>query len=269
MNVMDVVVVNPFSGRGAALRNFRRESPEGRVLISEYPGHIRQFLSHGGYDRVHVFGGDGTLHEAVNGVMEAGQDAEIILHPSGTGNDFMKSLKPGRSRPDIIAIEMPDKTEYAVNTCGIGFATAVVRQTSGKKMGKVNYLARALVTLLGNRRFYVRIKAGKYMEMEVFQVDICNGMFYGGGMKVSPESDPYDGMLDVLYSDPLGYLEAVSLISRIYKGTHTSHPKIHSFRAKVMEIFSEHTIHGDGEIIGKGPARISTAKGPVFVRDGE
>jgi diacylglycerol kinase family enzyme len=89
-------------------------------------------------------------------------------------------------------------------------------------------------------------------------VVVANCQFYGGGMKVSPRSYPSDGLLDVQISTgPKS--EAFTLLPKIYRGEHVPHPHIKELRGREVRVEAERplSVEGDGEVLGKTPARFT------------
>ena len=229
--------------------------------------HAVELASHGGYDEIVAVGGDGTVHEVVNGIMISGSDPLLTVVPAGTGNDFSRNIGTGARKIDIGKIELDDRTEWFVNTMGFGFASAVVSETYGKKTGKTAYLLSAIKNLVKYGSEYARLDIdGKYIEEDLFQIDICNGMFYGNGMKVSPESKIDDGFLDIVLTKRIPTMKAFSTIPMIYKGTHIKNGISKSTKAKEIEIVSEHLLHADGEIVGESPAVVSIVPRAISAR---
>jgi diacylglycerol kinase family enzyme len=88
---------------------------------------------------------------------------------------------------------------------------------------------------------------------------IANGRYFGGGMQVAPEAKLDDNLLDVVIIGNFGKLELIKNISRVYKGTHLTHPKVRLEKGTSVTIESaqQFLLHADGELLGEGPVSFS------------
>ena len=230
---------------------------------------------------VTVYGGDGSVYEAVNAIMNAGagESAELTVIPFGTGNDFVKSL-PTESgiRKKIDLIKFNDK--YSANIINIGFDCDVVRVTEKlKKMklvrGSIAYAIGVLVTVFQ--------KIGKSFDIEFTLEDgtvehengehllcvIANGRYYGGGFCCAPNAELDDGILDVMLVRKISRLRFAKFIGGYKKGLHimpdgSINPKYQSIliykRCKAVKLNNIMQLCADGEIIDCKDADISVAE---------
>lgn len=230
--------------------------------------------------RFYACGGDGTLGEAVCGMMALpeGSDAALGLVPSGTGNDFVRNFLGGEhffAVEDQIAAEeitidlLRCNDRYAVNMVNIGFDCEVVCKTLDLKKNKfvpkkLTYVVGLLITLI--RKPGVRAKAqGEDEAREYLLNTYANGCFCGGGFHSNPRADLTDGMIDALRVFPIGRLRFLSIVGAYKKGTHLD-PKY----AKILEnkklssvdlSFEKATnISVDGEVISADELHLSVVK---------
>jgi diacylglycerol kinase (ATP) len=254
-------------------------------VITEAPGHAVELAKQAakkGYDMVVSVGGDGTIHEIVNGLYASGNINENLLGivSTGTGSDYIRStgtprkiedacrrfLQPRQRTVDLGIVEYAKNGGRAerlfVNFAGIGFDAEIVRRTTlqFKKLGALpSYLLGVLTTLVSyhNRKISLVVD-GQEEERRVCTVIMNNGKYGGGGMYTAPQADLSDGLLDVMIIGDVDKADLLRSLPRIYKGTHLTHPKVTAKTAKEVEIKSlseKLFLQADGELLGEVPAR--------------
>ncbi|MEW6307974.1 MAG: diacylglycerol kinase family protein [Bacillota bacterium] len=283
------VVVNPVAGhnRGqrageAVSRLLAQRGIPHTCVYTEHPGHATELARAavaGGASVVASVGGDGTLHEVVNGLV--GGRATLGVVSCGTGNDFARTL--GLPVDPLHALEVVlsgvrrrldlgrVNDRYFINVAGVGFdAEACVRvnRYSKRITGKLPYLAAVLATLASYRCAPAELVIdGVPMQADVFLVSVGNGKYYGSAMMMCPGAEMDDGLLDVVVGDGVGRLEALRLLPKVYSGTHVSHRKVKVYRAKEISVRPQSplSVQADGEVIGRTPAVFSVAPGALDV----
>lgn len=302
-------VVNPKSGGGATERAWsamrttvERALGPLEVAMTERPGHGVELAREGakaGHPLVVAVGGDGTLHEVVNGVMQAnlGADsARIGLIGQGTGGDFRKTLGlehrldryvdalvSGKERPlDVGRFRGGGKGEhYFVNILSAGMGGLVDRYVADSSRilgGKAAYFGASLKALLAARVGNLKCKVtyeGKTEERNIrsFMIAICNGRFFGGGMKVAPEAQIDDGALDVVALGPTSKLAFAMTSSSIYSGDHIGRAGTVHFRAQKIELDLANEdardvflLDVDGEPMGTLPLSVEVVPNALVLR---
>ena len=282
-----VIIANPRSGRGrveAALPEIERILQDQvlayRVVRTTHPGHATQAARdalRAGERYLVAAGGDGTVHEVANGMIEDGRplaaDAVLGVVAACSGCDFARSFGlPGdavqaahhlagdRVRPiDVGSITCADgTTRYFVNIAEAGLGGAVVARAArlSPLLRGARYACGFWLTLPGFRPATVRLDAdGQAFEWRAFNVVVANCRFYGGGMQISPKSQPDDGALDVLVmTGPKS--DAFTTIPKVYKGTHLPHRNIAELPAVSLRIEADppFPVEADGETLGTTPA---------------
>ena len=282
-----VIIANPRSGRGrleAALPRIegilQDQGLAYRVVRTTHPGHATQAARdalRAGERYLVAAGGDGTVHEVANGMIEDGRplaaDAVLGVVAAGSGCDFARSFGlPGdavqaahhlagdRVRPiDVGSITCADgTTRYFVNIAEAGLGGAVVARAArlSPLLRGARYACGFWLTLPGFRPATVRLDAdGQAFEWRAFNVVVANCRFYGGGMQISPKSQPDDGALDVLVmTGPKS--DAFTTIPKVYKGTHLPHRNIAELPAVSLRIEADppFPVEADGELLGTTPA---------------
>jgi diacylglycerol kinase (ATP) len=275
------IILNPMADMGHAwqvardLRTIAIEHGNTDWSGTVYPGHAIELARQAGeqgYDMVIAMGGDGTVHEAVNGLMQIPQERRPILGvvPVGSGNDFAHAihipLKADHAlahalngEPSLVDLGlMTDehgRQEYFDNTLGMGF-DAVVTIRSHKLpivRGFLMYLTAVVQTILLNHdpaRVQIETEQEQW-EDEVLMTTICNGGREGGGFLLSPASSMTDGTLEFLTVRKVSRLMMFRLLPEFLKGTHMRFKKeVRMGQCKKFSLTSNRPlyIHADGEI---------------------
>lgn len=285
------VIVNPASGSG--LTGLRWPRIHKALLDSglsfdyvrtDHRGHAMELAkkaARAGYGMVVACGGDGTLNEVVNGLMESGNAGDVTLGilNTGTGCDFARFLgisrdyrlscrclvSPRKMRADVGLVECFKEgrpvTRFFISAAGLGFDGMVVEAAAkGPKFvrGAVPYFFGVLRSLGTYRNVDVHLRLDDVSEdTRICSVVVANGGFYGAGMHIAPGADLGDGLFEVLIIGDLSKLELVQAFPRAYRGTHVTHPKVRIAKAAQVSVESQERIlvQADGEWLGEAPAR--------------
>lgn len=283
-----LVIVNRVAAHGRAARVWDEVRPVLGQYLGEYdwletqgPGHateLAQKAAQAGVERVVALGGDGTVHEIVNGL--AGSPISLGIIPAGTGNDFCRTLElPKRPLEALTAInsqsirriDLPRANgHYYINVAGIGFDAEVAGEVNRryKAGGPLAYLLGIFSVLPRYSPAPLRLTLDDLViEQTCLLVAAGNGRYYGGGLKICPEAIPDDGLFDVIVGGDLGKLETVALLPRVFMGTHTTHPKVKTYRVRrvVVESPVSLLLQADGEIIGQTPVTFELAPGALNI----
>jgi diacylglycerol kinase (ATP) len=286
-----LTIVNPISAGGATAKRWPRirdslaRHINFDVAQTEYPQHaIRLGIEARelGYSRVICVGGDGTLNEVVNGILQGSPDIplpEVGMVPSGTGSDLARSIGIARDTDEACArLAAPyrqltdlglvayrgasgEEQRYFVNAAGLGYAAEVVSRRNGFNRylrGTLPYLASVATTLMTHRNSDVKITLdGSTSSHRVTAVVLAIGQYFGGGMRVAPNAILDDGMFDVVTIGDVTHLELVYNFPRVYRGTHLNHPKVRAERARSIAVESDQPmlVQADGELLGLSPVR--------------
>ena len=294
-----VLIANPHAGRGrvdAALPRveqvLRSENLGYRIVRTTHPGHAtetaREALQSGERFLVAV-GGDGTVHEVVNGMLEDGRplvpDAVLGVVAAGSGCDFVRSFglpgdaeqAAGRLAGDgVRAVDVGTVTcagarpRYFVNIAQAGLGGQVVARSAGlsRYLGRARYAAAFWLTLPGFRPATVRLDAdGHAYAWRAFNVVVANCRFYGGGMQISPNSDPGDCLLDVLVmTGPKS--GSFTTLPKVYQGAHLPHRHIAELHAAGLRVDAgaPFPVEADGELLGTTPASFGIIPGGLRLK---
>ena len=230
-------------------------------------------------------GGDGSMNEMVNGVMQARNEGADIsslrvgLYPAGTGNDFARTfgireeleqlrllIREDRYRPvDLGFIQFRDTTgrpsqRYFINITDLGMGGVIAQKLDryGKWMGPSLMFQRAIVsTLLSYKKIQVRIKGdGLDYEGPITNLVIANGKYFGNGLGIAPDANPHDGMFSIVVIGKISMKDYIRLQGVVKKCRLLDHPEVHYYSTR--ELVVETTgppapIDMDGEFIGYNP----------------
>lgn len=282
-----VVIVNPVAGRGLGMRLVPRlehlvreaiaattQACEVRVALTsvttDAESLAREAVAHGA-DLVVAAGGDGTLNGVVNAV--AGTSVGIAQIPLGTGNDFARALGVPRSPHEAVRllrdgriaqmdVGVADGRRF-LNVAGCGFDAAVAEQMNRRRRwlsGTPAYVLTVLATLARYRPVPMRIRVDETtIETPAMLCAVANGTGYGGGMRIAPEARWDDGLLDVCVVKAVGKLEFLRAFPRVFRGNHTTHPKVIMLRGKTVHVESAWPVPAllDGELAGNTPVQFA------------
>ena len=277
------IIVNPISGRGLGERSIPRihEAMQGmdyKLVRTErmwLAKELAEAATREGYDVIVSAGGDGTLNEAINGIMHArtnGKNPAFTVLSVGTGNDFssgagipvtleegLQALKANkRKRIDIGFVKGGDYPDgrYFGNGVGMGFDAAVGFETLKVRWtrGLLAYLIGAIKTIfLYYNPPHVEIKLDHETITQVsLMVSVMNGKRLGGGFKMAPESKNDDGMFDLCIVETASKGRIFGLIPYFLNGTQATQPEVKMRRSRHVELKAlEKTfpVHADGETI--------------------
>jgi YegS/Rv2252/BmrU family lipid kinase len=248
-------IVNPAAGggrsaklAGSALARLRERGLHADVIASTGPGHAEQLAREAydqGYRRFLAVGGDGTAHEILNGVFANRRETKRIalgFLPLGTGNSFLRdftnqgaqasldALVAGRKRAvDLIRLTHQGGEIYSFNLLSVGFTADVAALTNRafKPLGTLGYLLGVFLRVVQLRRRTFALKCdddADWDERPCLFLSFNNSKFTGGKMMIAPGADPADGFIEFVRWAPIGRLGLLSMLPRLYDGTHITHP---------------------------------------------
>jgi diacylglycerol kinase (ATP) len=287
------IILNPSAGNGNGLKALPKieQLCKDRQLSfdlvrTERVGHgielTRQAVQDG-FAVVVAAGGDGTVNEALNGLMQARQDG-LPMPPLGVlcvgrGNDFAGSLglaedlpgglaglQAGRRRTvDIgrVAGGLVPSGRYFCNCVGVGFdaITTIEVHKLPRWGGYLAFMVGVLKTVfLYNHAPMARIEFdGTVITQRSLLISIMNGRRLGGGFIMAPDSLPDDGFFDLCIAEQMGSLEVFKMIPHFTKGDQATQPTIKTGRASKISIQAQDgplPAQTDGEIISVDGTRL-------------
>lgn len=291
-------IINPVSGRRKAISVYEQISMEkygfiATSYITEYPGHATQILSSislDAHDAIVVFGGDGTIHEVVNGLMSRsdGSILPIGIVPLGTGNALMHDLdiltvekaletisEAKTLKIDLLKCTTPTNVIYAFNMLGWGIAETINKVAERSRwLGKQRYNVASLIELLKNPSWKCKIILDESIIDDKITFFMANNTQYtGNGMRIAPQAILNDGMMDVIVLTHQPRYKLLRLFLKVFSGHHVDHPeilyqKVRKIRIEPAEVMP---LIIDGQQTGFTPIEISilSAGLEIFFNDKE
>ena len=272
--------LNPAAGRGRAGRRARRindllvragEHVEMQLstAVGDLEEQVRRSVERG-VQRIVVAGGDGSVHEAVNGIMRAGGTAALGVVPTGTGNDFAKAAGiplDWQHATELLAdrIMANERTRcidigrmndrYFANGAGIGLDAKVTRIARSYRLpiGDLVYLIAILRTMLdgiASPRMRITTASG-VREGPITLANVANGDWIGGMFNIAPDARHDDGIFDLLIVDPVSWRRILQLLPRLMAGTHMREKEISHEHVTEVLVEADEAVecHLDGEIL--------------------
>jgi YegS/Rv2252/BmrU family lipid kinase len=233
-------------------------------------------------------GGDGTVNEVVNGLVDqtgSGLSSLGCLF-TGRGCDGVRNFGLPRNFQEACRrlVEGQDVTvdlglvhsgrggeRYFVGSAGAGFDAATAQKAQVGKIGGIFSYLPALATTLftyRNQRMTVEADGKRLFDGPAAAVVVANGPYYGGGMKIAPGAELADGWLDLIVLGDLGALEIIWWTPSVYRGKHLANPKVTAARGRTVSIEAQTPlpVHVDGEVPGETPVRISVHPAALRLR---
>jgi diacylglycerol kinase (ATP) len=270
------IIVNPYAGRWkaqAAVCNIEQACQkiglDYELVVTGRPGHgieLARAAAVAGFSPIIAAGGDGSISEVVNGLMQAAGDdvaGPLGVIPLGSADDF----------PDMLGLEKDIEVACRVilaghtrtidvgcvngrffdNNSAIGLEPMVtITQSAMKRIkGTPRYILAALKTILSHRPWHVRLAwdDGEY-EGPVALVSVGNTRRTGGAFWMTPRAKPDDGYLDFVFTRKLGRLKLLRLLPTTFDGSHVEHPEVAYARTTrlIIECDPPTPIQADGEL---------------------
>ncbi len=285
-----LLILNPNADVGHAWRRVADLRPLAEELApgelhwagTVYPthaGHLARQAAEQGFERVVAIGGDGTVHEVVNGLMQAPADQRPSLGvvPLGSGNDFAYGVGlPAdphaalrlalRGRPKAIDVfrvqDEHGRAEFVDNTLGIGFDAIVTIRAHQLPLlrGFPMYLTAVLQTITLDHHpphFHLEID-GQPLETDALMLVVGNGPREGGGFLTTPHARPDDGVLDYLLMPAMSRLAMLQLVPKVMNGSHVHHPAVQIGTLRTLHLSADRPlqIHIDGEIFAGSDSHV-------------
>ena len=251
------------------------------VFFTKYQRHAtsiaNKITSDGEEHTIVALGGDGTVNEVVNGIVD--YEKTILGYiPIGSSNDFARGLNlptdPQEALQLILSmehlhpmnvgvLEYKNRKRYYAVSAGLGFDAAICHEVvvskikyllNKLKLGKLTYVAIALHRLSVQKPDEVVITLDNEKELRfpaTYFVALMNNRYEGGGFMFTPDAKNDDDMIDIMVASNIPKLKVLRILPTAYKGNHTRFKGIHIFRAKHIQIESKQplALHTDGEPI--------------------
>ena len=309
-----LVIVNPASAGGKTHRvwagiasELARSFGPFECAFTEGPGEGKRLAFEAanlGRRLIIACGGDGTISEVANGIIQSGGEAELGVLPSGTGGDFRRSLEIPIRTADAVRVlkngktrrmdagrvaytgtNGAEETRYFVGVASFGISGEVIERVKreespwlaalpGRWLGGKAAFARAMLETTVSaapREVVVEIDNGGGRIIRVINFCVANARFFGGGMKVAPKALMDDGFLDVIEIGDLSAFQIFLNSPRLYAGAHLSMEEVEHQKARIITARPLNPSEGislevDGELPGLLPAKFEVVPEALTVR---
>jgi YegS/Rv2252/BmrU family lipid kinase len=279
------IIANPIAGHGKGAhaipemeRELTRLGLDFELVRTEYVGHGIQLAREAalaGYEVIVAAGGDGTVNEVLNGLMEARKESKnrpaLGVLCTGRGNDFGPCINIPEDLPAAFQVLKDDhrriidigrvsggkfpQGRYFANNVGVGFdAIGTIEVAKLPDWGMLSFLIAILKTIfLYYKGPTVRLDYDdQTLTTSTMMLLTMNGKRMGTGFKMAPDSKPDDGLFDLVIVRQVSRLRIFSLIPHFIKGTQGTQPEIQTLRAARVAITAVEgalPAQSDGEII--------------------
>lgn len=295
-----LAIVNPASGRQGSRRQWPAIERAIRIagvaveaVHTVRPGEGESLARRAvveGRRQLLVAGGDGSAHEVVNGVMSAGladtRTVTLAVAPTGTGNDWARSLGVGRRAADIAAVlaagrtmlhdvgviehpgATPPQRRHFINVAGAGYDAWVTSRVPRPVPSALTYLRIALGGLASFRSPLFRIRSGEAaLDGRLLLAFVAIGQYCGNRMHVAPTAKLDDGLFDVLAVKELGLCAAISKLAKLYGDRILGDSAVRHWLAARVRIDSSPParVQADGQLVGETPAEFSILRQAIRV----
>jgi diacylglycerol kinase (ATP) len=283
------VIVNPAAHKGGAARRWPAIEAELSARLGAFaphftvaPGHATELARTAvasGARRIVAVGGDGTVNEVLNGLLDASgcltaADTVLCPVPAGTANELCRALghleQPSRpyeaaagrgTRPvDLLRVRCPDLAGRPIERFGyliVSLGAAAISHRTSRSA----WLKKLVVTLgYRHRDVAIAIDGGAPQTRRLFSAMVANTENGGGGMRLMPGARFDDGVLDLIEMGDISRLGVLfGVMPRLYSGTHIHHPKVRVSRGTSFRFESDADtlVDLDGETVGRLPLEVS------------
>jgi len=282
-----IITVNPHGGKKLGPRLLNRVKPlfeakgiELFVVETTFAGHAKELanqLNITEYDGFIGIGGDGTLHEIINGMLSRhdGHKIPIGIIPGGSGNSYMHDLQltdPLKAARAIInektraldtaKVEVNHIIKYSNNMIGWGLVTDVGNKAEHFRwLGTNRYTILSVVEVLQHKsRPATLIMDDKKIEDEFIFIIACNSIHVGKGMKMAPKARLDDGLIDlIVLRSGVSRTRLLQVLPKLFDGSHINEPELEYYQTSQFSLIPEtdEILNIDGEIMGSTPIQVN------------
>ena len=277
-------LVNPKAGKQrseALIREIKgllgQKNIDFHFFNSDKEGSISEFIQAENlmdFDGLCVLGGDGTINEAINGLMLSDQSQSLPLGiiPIGSGNAFAETLGEldpikalsniltgATSLIDVFTIDDREKTYFAINIIGWGMAAEVnILAEKLRWMGGIRYSIASLITVMRMKQKHLKVNLGKNsIEGKALFFLALNNVHTGKGMRMAPNAILDDGLIDIILVRSASKSRVLKIFTQLFSGTHVEDPYVEYSQITSFDIETENDpLNIDGENIGSSPIKV-------------
>ena len=284
-----LIIINPNSGKRKSTDVFKKKLlPELKRLghnfeyhFTEFPQHATKIIQHANLedkDAIIVLGGDGTMHEVVNGMLNRKDSVKIPIGnlPTGSGNSLLydmgkldtkstlnKILTHKKNKIDILKVSTPRKKYFSINLVGWGMVNDIgILAEKMRWLGPMRYNVASIIQIFRFKGRKAKILIdGKQFNEEYAFIIVCNTIHIGKGMKMAPNAKLDDGKMDlIIIKNNFRKIELLKLFPKLFSGKHIYNKKVNYLQVKSFSLtpIKDEVLNIDGEIIGQTPISIET-----------
>lgn len=279
------ITVNPHGGtkKGSKILSqvlpiFESENAEVTVIETEYAGHARDLamdVDMTNYDGFCCIGGDGTMHEAINGLLKRKDKKRFPLGliTGGTGNSFMcdmncqdpidatkRILSGNRRFIDVLECNSNGDVYYAFNLVGWGMPTDINNLAEKMRwLGTQRYNVATLIEVMRNSKRFAELKVnGESITDDFAFIIACNTIHVGKGMKMAPKAQLDDGLVDIIIVPKVNRFSLLKLFPKLFTGEHINSPELQYKQVNSFSIIPKENnkLNIDGELLGTTPVNV-------------
>jgi diacylglycerol kinase (ATP) len=304
------VILNPVAGAGKAAALWpafetalhsrfgafdlkRTASPEEAV-------HFATAMAKEGFDLVLAAGGDGTIGDVADGLLTSGYDAAMLpafaILPCGTGSDLARTLAIDGNPAKIVSLIDPANARlidagrvsfvdeagraamrHFINIASFGLSGPTSRavnaaKRSGNASGQLLFMWHTVRELIRYKfqNVVITVDDAPPLQARIAVVAVANAKYFGGGMKIAPDADPCDGLLDIVIFRGTAKLSLIKDMRLLYSGSHANHPMVTILRGRRIVVdpagglgANEAGLDVDGEAPGSIPATFEIVPGAL------
>lgn len=237
------------------------------------------------YDAVVACGGDGTLNECVNGIVQSNSSVPLGMLSLGTGNDFVKSLGLSGCWEevqaalnnlsvvpcDVMRLETPTGLRFGINVSDIGIGGEVVQRISkdNRWLGSfLTYQKNIVKSFLSFKSINVEVSIdhSPAITERIFMLAACNASWFGSGLCIDPEAQINDGQLNLVVVEDISLMDYLKQLPSLRRGKRMNHRSVTYLKGERVSIQTPgYPIDCDGEFIGFTPLNIDLLRQAVNI----
>ena len=294
-----LLIVNPVSGKKISkkllpntISEFQNNGFELEIIESKYKGHIEEILNTYNIEHYYcccIMGGDGSFHEAINGLMKRIDKLKITLSliPAGSGNslgrdlnilnlqDAIKNIINGKKKNiDIAEINCDNDKIYSFNIVGWGMVANIgVKAEKYRWLGTSRYTILSLLEIIfkktnsANIIYYDENNKKYTLENKFMFAVLCNTIHTGKGMKIAPKAKLNDGLMDLVLLKDAPRLKLLKLMPKLFTGEHINDNIVEYIHVSKVELKPNKIsqLNIDGEIKGKTPFELTVIPNQIEI----
>ena len=285
-----LLIINPISGNKTSIKvapgvidTFKNNNYDVDIIYTKYKGHIEKILNSYDlslYNFCCIMGGDGSFHEAVNGLLKRQDKNQIPLSiiPAGSGNSLARDLNVldinialerilnlDIKEIDIAKVYSDNQNIYSFNIIGWGMVANIgIKSEKFRWLGSSRYTILSILELIFKKAYKVNIEITneknnkKIINNKILFAALCNTIHTGKGMKIAPDAKINDGLMNLYLIKNASRFKLLSLLPKLFNGKHVNDKLVESYKFSKIKINEdyERKLLIDGEVKGKTPIAV-------------